>query len=70
MKKFMIAFILFVSCMPLVSLAHPGHGDTEGFSITHYIVEPIHLLVSITVLSAVALYIRHLSRNRKKKESI
>ena len=38
------AAILF---FPFLSLAHEGHGVTEGFTITHYFVEPVHLLYTL-----------------------
>jgi hypothetical protein len=25
------------------ALAHPGHGITEGTSVIHYVVEPLHI---------------------------
>jgi hypothetical protein len=30
---------------PLLTIAHPGHGETEGFSIIHYMVETDHAVV-------------------------
>ncbi|MFZ4056902.1 MAG: hypothetical protein ACOYKE_02135 [Ferruginibacter sp.] len=53
MKK-LLAFIAVVT--PFFSFAHPGHGETEGFTITHYIKEPIHVIATITVI-AVAVFI-------------
>lgn len=37
------AILLF----PFLGLAHEGHGATEGFTITHYFVEPVHLLYTL-----------------------
>jgi hypothetical protein len=36
-------------------LAHPGHGETEGFTITHYFTEPVHAVV--TVLAVVGMLV-------------
>jgi hypothetical protein len=66
MKKIMLAASgLFVLCMPLISMAHPGHGETGGYTITHYFVEPSHAIVTIGVLFVVAFYVRHLRRNKQ-----
>ncbi|MBK5270682.1 MAG: hypothetical protein JJE22_06680 [Bacteroidia bacterium] len=59
MKKF--AFIvMIVLLLPVSLLAHPGHGGTDGFSITHYFVEPEHAIttVSFIVLFAGVVYYR------------
>jgi hypothetical protein len=69
MKKFISILSLLVLFMPLISLAHPGHGETAGYSITHYFVEPVHVVISLSVLVAIVLYIRHLGRNKQPKEN-
>ncbi|MBK9257115.1 MAG: hypothetical protein IPM42_16685 [Saprospiraceae bacterium] len=60
---------LFFVAMPLISVAHPGHGDHthDGFSIIHYFTEPEHALVTIGILVtiAVAFYYKY-QVNRKK----
>jgi hypothetical protein len=66
MKKIMLAASgLFALCMPLISIAHPGHGETGGYTITHYFVEPTHAVVSLLALTIVVFYVRHLSKNRQ-----
>jgi len=65
MKKIIVSFILFVMCMPLISLAHPGHGETGGYTITHYFTEPVHVVVSLVALMAVVVYIRHLRKSKQ-----
>ncbi len=47
MKKITLALLAII---PIVSFAHPGHGETEGYSIIHYFTEPVHAIVSISVL--------------------
>ena len=40
--------ILFTAALlvttPLMIMAHPGHGDSDGFSVIHYFKEPVHIL--------------------------
>lgn len=66
MRKSIVALILLSWCAPLICLAHPGHGDTDGFTITHYFTEPVHIVVSLVALIGVLLYARHLNRNRQR----
>ena len=37
----------FLTMLPLAVLAHPGHGDEGGFTITHYFTEPEHIWVFV-----------------------
>jgi len=67
MKKVITALSLFFMALPNIVLAHPGHGETEGFTITHYFIEPVHAIVSIVIVAALVVYIRHLKRNRQTK---
>jgi hypothetical protein len=58
MKKVLIAASLLV---PFASFAHDGHGETSGFSITHYFVEPGHAVYTwsfIVAGFAIAKYLR------------
>ncbi len=41
--------------LPLAAMAHPGHGDGDGFNITHYFTEPEHIGVFL-VSALVVLY--------------
>jgi hypothetical protein len=50
--------------VPFAGLAHPGHGETEGFSIIHYFTEPVHALVSVLLLAGI---IYTVSYTRRKK---
>jgi len=57
MKKIAtLGFISFIT--PLVSFAHEGHGHTGGFTITHYFVEPEHLVVLLCVFAAGILFFK------------
>ena len=67
MKKVIAALCLCSWCLPLATLAHPGHGETGGFTITHYFTEPVHVIVSLVALSGVILYARFLNKSRQRK---
>lgn len=65
MKK--IALVsLFATLFPFLGFAHEGHGHTHGFTITHYFVEPEHLLLLIGVLAAGILFFRSYFKKGKK----
>lgn len=66
MKKIAYAFapMLLLITTPFLSSAHPGHGETDGYSIIHYFVEPMHAVVTFGALAAALAYIRY---SRKKK---
>ena len=57
MKKY--SFMSMVATLlPLSMIAHPGHGETEGFTIIHYLVEPIHAMAAMGGVLAAVLYLR------------
>jgi len=68
MKKiaFTLTLLLFI-VTPLITLAHPGHGGTDGYTIIHYFVEPMHAVVTFGALIAAFAYIRY--TNRKNQQS-
>lgn len=49
---------LVAALLPLSMFAHPGHGEIEGFTIIHYIVEPIHAIAVIGGVLVAAIYLR------------
>lgn len=50
MKK--VSLVAFAgTILPLIGLAHEGHGVTDGFTITHYFVEPEHALYTLGVIA-------------------
>ena len=63
MKK-TIAALLVTIIAPLFTYAHPGHGGTDGYSIIHYFVEPVHAVVTWSVLGIAFLYIATRKRNQ------
>jgi hypothetical protein len=66
MKKIIAVLSLFTLYLPLFSLAHPGHGDTDGYSIIHYFTEPVHAFVWAASIIVIALFIHYFSRYGKK----
>jgi hypothetical protein len=52
--------------MPFTLRAHPGHGETEGFSIIHYLTEPMHAFITIGAVVALYAVIRYLRSKREK----
>ena len=69
MKKVVACLGLFVLILPLISLAHPGHGETDGYTITHYFTEPVHVVIAIGVLVVVTVYIRYMRKSKQTKEN-
>jgi len=52
--------------MPLFGLAHPGHGSTDGYTITHYFVEPDHAIFTWSFLIA-SFFLVSVYRLKKKR---
>lgn len=68
MKK-SIAFALTTLCsIPFIASAHPGHGDTDGFTITHYFVEPDHAVITLAIVGAMT-YLLIRRRNARKEKA-
>jgi len=63
MKKFFTAIGLLAS---ISSFAHPGHGHSEGFTITHYFVEPEHALTLIAITAIVVVLAKKFSKQFAK----
>jgi hypothetical protein len=47
------ASLLFI-LMPMLVTAHEGHGSTEGFTVTHYFVEPEHFALPLLLIAGMA----------------
>lgn len=54
---------------PFFAMAHEGHGHTDGFTIKHYLVEPEHILVGITVIFAAIATGVYLSKKAQAKKN-
>lgn len=55
--------------LPLVTLAHPGHDHSEGadgFTITHYLTSPVHLITSLAVVAIAVGIVRAIRRKDQK----
>lgn len=65
MKKIAL-FSLLTTLFPCLVFAHKGHGHTHGFTITHYFVEPEHLLLLTGVVAAGILFFRSYFKKEKK----
>jgi hydrogenase/urease accessory protein HupE len=60
------SFLLAALAVPASLLAHPGHGETDGFSIIHYFTEPMHAIIAVGLMVTVYAGIRFL-RSKKEK---
>jgi hypothetical protein len=69
MKKITAILSSFVLGTPLFVLAHPGHGEHGGYTITHYFTEPMHVFVSLSILVAVVVVINYLGRDKQQQEN-
>ena len=66
MKKFSVTIFAGI-LIPFIAFAHEGHGATNGFTITHYFVEPEHAIFTWNLL--LATFILASYYRSKKKES-
>ncbi len=64
MKKLLTAVILM---LPAITWAHPGHGETDGYSITHYFTEPQHVFASVIAMAFAGLVIWMIKSRRKQQ---
>ena len=53
---------------PFAGMAHPGHGETEGFTIIHYFMEPVHAMLTAMVLAGVIFAAYKLSAKRSSNK--
>jgi hydrogenase/urease accessory protein HupE len=67
MKKMyhLLASLVFLAA-PATVLAHPGHGETEGFSVIHYFTEPVHAVVTILAIAAVITLVGYARRRQSR----
>ena len=63
--KRMIASLTLL--LPALTWAHPGHGETDGYTITLYFTEPQHAIITLGVLTAITVFI---IRERRKSKSL
>lgn len=65
MKKIAAFFSSYI--VPAITFAHPGHGDTDGYSIIHYFKEPVHLAVFGSLTLVAVLYFRYVKRKGQRR---
>jgi len=60
--------ILFISMLMayVTGHAHPGHGDSGGFTITHYLVEPEHVFIGLSILALLVSAAGTMLKRKKK----
>lgn len=68
MKKITFAVVVIVLA-PLIGSAHPGHGSTDGYSIIHYFVEPVHAVITYSILLFAAVYIWYTRRQKQQNNN-
>ncbi len=68
MRKFIAACSFLILMIPFASIAHPGHGETGGFTIIHYFAEPLHIFVWLSLLTAIAVFIQYKNKQRHLKK--
>ena len=49
------------------AFAHEGHGHTHGFTITHYFIEPEHVIPVFIVVAIAILLIKDIAVRQQKK---
>ena len=54
---------MIIASLPLFASAHPGHGETDGYTITHYFMEPAHAVVTVLAVAAALMLGRAARRN-------
>lgn len=64
MKKY---FSLIASFLPFAALAHPGHGGSDGWTITHYFVEPQHAITTVLAIGGILLIARAVRKRSSEK---
>jgi hypothetical protein len=66
MKRLLpFASLLFI-LMPMLVTAHEGHGSTEGFTVTHYFVEPEHFALPLLLIAGIAFLVIRMRKVVKK----
>lgn len=65
MKRFLA---LLLTMLPFITMAHPGHGNDDGFTIKHYFIQPEHIVFTLATLLLVAFVLGRRSISKSKKE--
>ena len=66
MRKLLpFASVLFL-LIPMFVTAHEGHGSTEGYTITHYVVEPVHFAIPVLLIAGIVFLVLRMRKAIKK----
>jgi len=67
-RSFPILFTLLMMASQL-TIAHPGHGNEElnGYSVFHYLTEPVHLFPTVFIVILAVAVVRKLRKARAEK---
>jgi hypothetical protein len=68
MKKALFSFSLLGLLIPLMGHAHPGHSDSDGYTIIHYFREPIHGIVPLLFIVGIIAYIHMLEQKKRNRQ--
>jgi hypothetical protein len=52
----------FVLLLPKTVFAHPGHGTSDGVNLLHYLSSPLHLIISLVVVTLILVGLHHLRK--------
>ena len=66
-RKIFLASILLFIMNQATLFAHPGHGDSAGHSLFHYLTEPMHAMVLGAVVLMIAMSCTWLILRMKKR---
>ena len=67
MNKIIAILSFFAFCLPAICLAHPGHGESGGYTITHYFTEPVHLITTLIIFTGTYVFMRYVYKNKHQK---
>lgn len=66
-RKIFLTVILLFTIPKATLFAHPGHGDSAGHSLLHYLTEPMHAMVFGAVVLMIAISSTWLILKMKKR---
>lgn len=59
--------MIAATLLSVSAFAHEGHGHTHGFTITHYFIEPEHVIPVFIVVAIAILLIKDIAVRQQKK---
>jgi hydrogenase/urease accessory protein HupE len=67
--KRIVSVCSLIALFPVLGFAHEGHGHTNGFTITHYFVEPEHLATMIGILLTGFIFSRYYFKKKEERKN-